>query len=313
MERRALIGAALAAPVLLGSGEGADRLTLYSPAPPGNPMHRLNEQFGASLAAAMPAPRVVPVALPDSVNRLAPLPADRRARHWPIVTTADFLLARHGRGPAWHAYPRACPDLYFVSRLYDVGVGISVWHDDICGAADLAGLRVAVPPRPSAVRLLAEALLSDGWGLAGKLTLVDMAPGGVAPAIAAGAVDATVWNLVVPGGAPSGMLGDVLPRTARFLPVDADAFDRIHAAHDFRVKPTAPAADRPPLIAFTQAIAAWDESDARTVRAMLDQIAAGTALPGFPTAPEAMRDWPALDEAAIHPAARDWYRARGAS
>lgn len=309
VERRTLLGALIAAPCLLGASDRAGQLTLYSPAPPDNPMHALNRKLGTSLAAVLPKqPEVVAMALPQSIHHLAPLPSAVRGWHWPIMTSADFLPARAGTGPEWHAYPRACPDLTFVSALYEVGFGISRWDAAIRTPADLAGKRIAVPPRPSAVRLLAEALLHDGWGLAGQVELIDMPPGQVAGAARAGAIDATAWNLMVPGG--PGMLDAALPPGARFLPVDAGALERIHAVHDFRLRTVDVGGQ--PLLSFAQALAAWEESDAATIRAVLGHLARGIGIAGFPQSPAAMRDWPALEPEAIHPAARAWYRAQGA-
>lgn len=304
VDRRTLLGGVIAAPFLTAAGAPAP-LMLYSPAPPDNPMHALNRRFGERLAAVLPSPpAVIAMALPQSIHHIAPMPPAVRGGHWPIMTSADFLPARAGTGPEWHAYPRACPDLYFVAALYEVGFGISVWDSAIRVPADLAGKRIAVPPRPSAVRLLAEALLDDGWGLAGRVGLIAMPPGEVADAARAGTIDATAWNLMVPGGPR--MLAGALPRDARFLPVDADALERIHAAHDFRLRTVAGGGQ--PLLSFAQALAAWEESDAATIRAVLDHLAHGTGIVGFPQSPAAMRDWPALEPEAVHPAARAWYR-----
>jgi hypothetical protein len=305
IDRRTLLGAIAVAPCLAGAAEPAPRLTLYSPAPPDNPMHALNRGFGDGLAPHLPvAPDVIAMPLPQSIHHIAPMEPARRAWHWPITTSADFLPARLGVGPDWHGYPRACPDLLFITALYEVGFGISVWDDKIRTAADLAGKRIAVPPRPSAVRLLAEALLFDGWGLGGQVTLVDRPPGG-----AVGGVDATAWNLVVPGS--GGLLSAGLPPTARFLPVDRDALERIHATHAFRLRLVISSGT--PLLSFAQALAAWAESDGATIGAVLDHVAARPDIPGFPQSLAAMRDWPALAEDAVHPTARDWYHRRASA
>lgn len=312
IERRDVLGALLAAPCLIGATERPTPLTLYSPAPPANPMHALNQRFGEGLGSVLaPPPEVIAMALPQSVHHVAPMSDAVRGWHWPIMTTVDFLPARLGTGPEWHAYPRACPDLYFLSTLYEVGFGISVWNDEIRLPADLAGKRIAVPPRPSAVRLLAEAVLHHGWGLAGKVTLVDLPPGRVRDAAREGAVDATAWNLQVPGEAGfGGLLDAALPEGSRFLPVDPDALELIHEAYSFRSRLVS-LPGLPPLLSFAQALAAWRESDAATIRAVLDHIASGAAVPGFPRSLTDMRSWPALRDDIIHPVAAAWYLERG--
>lgn len=311
--RRRLIGS-LAAMPLIGATDLREPLTLYSPAPPDNPMHAINLRLAASLARRItPSPKTIAMPLPQSVHHIAPMPRDRRAWHWPIMTTVDFLPARAGGGPGWHPYPRACPDLRFVAMLYDVGFGISVWNRAIRAPADLHGRRIAVPPRPSAVRLLAEALLNDGWGLANRIEWVDLSPAATIAAAQAGTIDATAWNLVLPDDAGfRAILDSRLPTDTRFLSVDADSLARIHAAHPFRLRRACLSENIPPLLSFAQSLAAWDEADGDTVRAVLDHLAAGPDIPGLPRTPAAMRNWPGLDAEAIHTAARDWYRTRGA-
>jgi hypothetical protein len=159
------------------------------------------------------------------------------------------------------------------------------------------------------VRLLAEALIADGWGLGDQVELVDMSAAGVGGAIRAGRIDATAWNLMVPGGA--GLLAGALPPGARFLQVTPEVLGRIHARQAFRLRLTT--GFGPPLLSFAQALAAWEESDAETIGGVLDYLARGDGPPGFPPSAAAMRDWPALDEAAIHPAALAWYRRRGSA
>lgn len=280
-------------------------LTLYSPAPATNPMHGLNLRFAGALGYALgTSVAVEAVALPESVNRLAALGRDARAAHWPIVTSADLMPARLGSGPPWHRYDRPSPDLRFLARLYDVGFGIAVPAMRDGGPEQLHGGRIGVPARPSAVRWMAELLLA-AWGLE-DVELVSMPPAQALPALREGSIHATAWNLVIPGG--TGLLAPGESFDLRFLPIDAATLARIDAAAPFT-----PAHSRigKGLLSFTQALTAWDESDADTIVTALDLLAAGLPIPGFPGDIAAMTDWPALDPAMLHPVAVEFYRKRG--
>ncbi|WP_350137833.1 ABC transporter substrate-binding protein [Parasphingopyxis sp.] len=288
-------------------------LVIYSPAPADNPLHALNTQLlalaeGDPLLAGMTVP---PMALPQSINSVADADPAERHRHWPIVTTADFRPARMGAGPDWHGYDRANGDLKFVAKLYDVGFGIQPFDDAIRSPGDLRGKRIGVPPRPSAVRWLSEALLGDGWGILDDVTLVDIVPPQIAEARAAGQIDATSWNLIVPK--PSGLEPVMGGCDARYLTVDDAALERINAASDFELALLPPHAGDVRPLSFAQALAAWDGSDPRRIEAMLARLAdRGSRFTGFPASIAEMRDWPGLREEEIHPVARAFWETRRA-
>jgi hypothetical protein len=290
-------------------------LTIYSPAPPTNPLHELNLQLVRAAAGFPGAPPVemTAMALPESINTIAAMRAAARPSHLPIVTSVDFRLAREGGGPSWHAYPRANRDLKFVARLYDVGFGILA-ASPISTPAHLRGKRIGAPPRPSAVRLLTETLLRDGWGVLDEVTLVDMSPPDVASAFASGAIDATSWNLVFPsltGFRP------ILPDLAgapsmRVLAVEEVALARVNSANTFKLELARFLPEAPPLLSFAQALAAWDDTDPAQIRALLACIAArGADYAGLPDDIASMARWPDLSVADIHPAARAFYALRG--
>lgn len=291
------------------------KLTIYSPAPPTNPMHKLNLALAGAAVGhpSLDALNIPPLALPQSITNVASEPPTERAAYWPIVTTVDFALARAGAGPDWHGYPRPCPDLKFVSRLYDVGFGISLWDGPADDYRSLRGKRIAVPPRPSAVRLMTEVLLRDGWDILDDVTLVDMVPPAIADAKAAGEVDGTSWNLVVP--CASGyrtMLPDDLVTSGHFVPVDEGALLRINGAHPFTLALSLLLDGVPPLLSFAQALAAWNESDPAQITAMLEFIEAkGGSLPGYPRSSKEMAAWPGLTGKEVHPVARAFFGARG--
>ena len=298
----------------VGSGK-LPGLTIYSPAPPTNPMHRLNLELAGAAAyhLSLAVLDIPPLALPQSITSIASRTPAERAAFWPIVTTVDFPLARAGSGPEWHGYPRACPDLKFIATLYDVGFGIALWDEPVDDPQDLRGKRIAAPPRPSAVRLMTEVLLRDGWNILDDVTLVDMAPPAIAAAKAAGEIDGTSWNLVVPGvEGHKAMLPADLVAPGSFIPVDGAALGRINDASPFTLAHSLLLDEAPPLLSFAQALAAWDESDAGQIGAMLEFIEAkGRALPGYPYCAREMATWPGLTAEAVHPVARAFYAARG--
>lgn len=324
LDRRTLLSRALALPAgvwLSGlpgpaiAGGGGDGLTIYSPAPAQTSLHRLNLLLGEAAAGhpGLPPLDVPPLALPASVNSVADLPPAERAHHWPIVTTIDFAMARSGTGPAWHRYPRASGDLKFACLLYDTGFGIATWGEPLTGPEQLRGKRIAAPPRASAVRLMTEILLRDGWDMTDAVTLVPMSPAEVPAARAAGAIDGTSWGLV--GPTPDGhrsMLPHDPADPLHYIAVDPAVVERVNARHSFTWRLTSLLDGAPPLLSFAQGLAVWDESDPAQIRAMLELIEThGKDLPGFARSAKEMADWPGLVSEHLHPAAAAFYRSRG--
>jgi|GEM_PF-1469135 len=323
VSRRTLLGTLAAAPLAACAARNipptlaADlmSLTIYSPAPPNNPLHALNLQLLQAAAGnpALAGLEMIPVALPASINRIAAMGEERPA-HLPIVTTVDFRPARAGTGPEWHGYSQANQGLKFVSTLYDIGFGIQPFDLAITEPAQLRGKRIAAPPRPSAVRLLTETLLRDGWGILDEVELVDMVPPQIAGAINEDAIDATSWNLVVPGQLGFVPMIPALPgvEAVRFLPVSEEALARINAANPFTSALHSLRAGDPPLISFAQALAAWDDGDPAQIRALLGWLADhGNAYSGFPDGVAVMRDWPDLQPEEVHSVAASFYEERG--
>lgn len=287
-------------------------VTIYSPASPATPLHALNLRFAEAAAGAPGASRIeMPaVALPESVNRILAMDAVARRTHLPIMTTTDFLPARLGAGPSWHGYPQASGDLKFVAKLYDVGFGLYVMNPRVAGPDDLRGRRIGAPARPSAVRLLAETLLGDGWGVIDDVELVDMTPPEAVAALKSGAIDATAWNLALPTGSA---FRPILPiEGGRYLGVDEAALARLHDANSFRLGFVDMPGGGTPLLSFAQSLAAWDATPPETVNALLvgvERFAAGA--PALPGDAAAMIDWPGLAAAHIHPTALEFYCNRG--
>lgn len=294
-------------------------LTIYSPAPPQIMLHAHNAEMGQLLEAceAFGTVTTPPVALPDSINRINALPADQRPYHLPIVTTLDFETARHATAPDWHGYERANEDLVFVASLYDVAFGVLVFDPAIQSPADLAGKRIAVPPRPSSVRWLSEALLDDGWGILDEVELVDMLPPDLPAAIAEGRIDATSWNIM--SETREGFLPLIPPlmdqKGAHWLNVDVETAAAINAASPFTTESVSVAAGRirsasagptedVSLLSFRQSLAAWADTPDAVVTEILTCLSA--ASPAYGSAGGFHKDWmkwPALTEDAVHPAA----------
>jgi hypothetical protein len=142
------------------------------------------------------------------------------------------------------------------------------------------GPRIGVPPRPSSVRVLTEALLRDGYGILDEVELVDLRPDEVTP----DRVDATSWNLLLHGSVP------LLPNLrGHWLPVDEGAVAAINRRNPFKL-------DRIPalnLLSFKQGLAAWNGTEDSVVTSLLQRL------------PEATLDWPALSSDHRHRAAVD--------
>lgn len=273
------------------------KLTLYSPAPPFTRLHALNVEFGDLLAKAGLDTEVIPVALPDSINHISALPADERAWRLPIVTIADLVPAIRCSGPDWHAYARACPDLKLLASLYDVAFGVTVRDGVIERPEDLSGHGIYCPPRPSSVRLLSEALVETGWGLAGKASFVDAMPTDLGPAVGRGQLKATSWNITTLEGAtttPNNRLMNM-----HFLPVDAETLDRLNRTLHFEIGRCE--VDGVPLLAFRQGIAVWEETPADVAETILQALSSRNEGPFFSTS-EALAAWPGLPDQNRHTA-----------
>ncbi|MFC3052870.1 ABC transporter substrate-binding protein [Kordiimonas pumila] len=303
----------------------AKPLVIYSPAPPSNMLHMLNLQL-VDVAAKCPALEdvtVIPVPLPDGINDINELDEHEKQYHLPIVTTVDFLPARTKTGPGWHGYTKASADLMFVSVLYDIGFGVLVFDSEIKNPNDLKGKKIGVPPRASSVRMLSEALLRDGWGILDDVELVDIAPPNVQKALEAGEIDATTWNFVRRNGDSyiSLLPGLLEMEASHWLEVDREAVSAINKHNPFVVGVSVMGAEKESgtgalndiqMVSFTQALAAWEKTDAVTVRALLgcihNQLGQYDALPQEQAG---MLKWPGLDLGHLHPAAAAFYRLHG--
>lgn len=292
-------------------------LTIYSPAPPGIMLHTHNTEFGAMLRECQVDNKVVPLALPQSINQFGDMPAENKKTHLPIVTTIDFLPAVHQGGPEWHAYDKANADLKFVASLYNVAFGVLAFDESIVSPDDLKGKKIGAPPRASAVRVYTEALLRDGWGVIDDVEIVDIAPPDLPAAVANGEIDATTWNIAtMTMDGLHAVAPQLLEREgAHWLRVDRNVVAAINAANDFRIESafveTARGSETE-LLSFRLALAAWEATPDETVSAILGcmdsaDVSSGVLLKDV----RQMGYWPGLATDYIHPAAVEFYRTRG--
>ncbi len=298
------------------TGVSDPALTIYSPAPPTIMLHRHNAAFGELLAACGIENTVVPLALPQSINRAASMTGEEKKNDLPIVTTIDFLPAVEQGGPQWHAYDRANSDLKFVASLYDVVFGVLAFNENITSPSDLKGKRIGAPPRPSAVRLYTEALLQDGWGIIDDVEIIDMRPPDLADAIANKTIDATTWNLISisEGGLEAMAPGLLDVEGARWIAVGEASVRAINAANVFKVENTRienPEGEETGLLSFRQALAAWDATPNETVSAILACMEQDDASNIFPSVASEMAHWPDLAQKNVHAAALEFYSQRG--
>ena len=297
------------------------QLTLYSPAPPSNHLHRVNVEFGERLQEHTRwSVDVAPIAEPGSLERAAALSADLRPLHLPILVQPNVLPALRGGGPEWHAYAPH-PRLRFLATLYETGVGLLCTHPAIRSRADIKGRRIGVVRRPSSVRVMIEALLRDGWGLIDDVTIVD-APGSSTTALLReGAIDATFMNFVVPTADGSGRLLAAAEAYAgsRWLNIDADVIARMNAANSFQADLiTLPNCGFEVLdgrddghvaqLNFRQALMAWDDTPAEVVQSIMECIA-GDAPSAASLARRAFM--PGLRAEEMHEGARAFFGAHG--
>ena len=275
-------------------------LIIYSPAPATTRLHALNEAFGQLLAKGGIANKVIAVALPDAINQIANLPPDERMLHLPIITPIDLLPAINKNGVEWHAYNRRNSDLKFVASLYDVAFGLTAFSANIKIPDDLRGKRIAVPPRPSSVRIYSEALLFDAWGLEGDVELIDMPPPKVLDAVKAGDIDATTWNITTLEGTETiAALPWVANHAdAHWIAVDDEVARRINQQNDFIVE-TMMLGDVQ-LLSFRQGLAVWQETPDEIIRQIIDILTASKGGQLYHQMSD-LRHWPEIDGKLLHP------------
>lgn len=296
-----------------------DDITIYSPAPMGTMLHEHNVALGDILGACDLARniRVIAMALPDSINVINQLDIAEKPYHLPIVTTLDFKTAIEGNAPEWHGYHGKSSDLRFVTSLYDVAYGLLVVDPSIRSPADLAGKRIAVPARPSAVRWFTEVLLRDGWDSLDQVTLVDIAPPNVPAAIASGEIDVVAWNIM--SETPDGfrpLLPMVLNNNdAHWLDVDLETVAAINAANSFKTeRTTVPlgniigvdglAGVSANLLSFRQALAAWTSTPDDVISEIVQCLSRADLPFGADAAfVDKQFNWPELKDSEIHSAA----------
>ena len=276
------------------------RVVIYSPAPVVTPLHKANaELVNAVDASDTLSAGIVAMPLPDSINAINALAPQDKALHLPIVTTVDFLPAIHRAGPGWHAYDRTNTDLKMASALYDVAFGVVAIEGQISFPEHLRGKKIGVPPRPSSVRLLTEALLRDGWGILDAVDLVDLPPSAVADALSSGRVNATTWNLLTftPGTLAPAIPGLLQMPGAHWIDVDDRAVARINATNPFKISQSqvrsdrtgAPGARDATLLSFKQGLAVWSTTPDDIVIEILERLAARS---GGGLSPSDMADRP---------------------
>ena len=295
-----------------------DEVVIYSPAPSQIMMHAHNVELGDTLRACGIAKniRVIPVALPDSINQINTLDASVKPYHLPIITTLDFKTAIEGNAPDWHGYTEKNPDLRFVASLYDVAFGLFAVRETIQSPADLAGKRIAVPARPSAVRWFTEALLRDGWRILDRVTLIDMVPPEVPAAIARGEVDVVAWNIM--SETPAGYR-PLLPMIfsfpgAHWLDIDLTTVEAINSANPFKTEQVVIRSDSvigvsgqrgktAQLLSFRQGLAAWNSTPDELITAIANCMAQADFGFGSGLAfADRQFSWPHLSPSDVHPA-----------
>ena len=296
-------------------------ITIYSPVPASIMLHKYNENIAQAINQCDDGltAKVIAVPLPDSINRISALPEQVKRHQLPIVTVVDLLPSITQTGPEWHLYSKANDDLKLIASLYDVAFGMLTIDPAIRSPVDLKGKSIGVPPRPSSLRVLSEALLRDAWNILDDIELVDIRPPEVVAALKSGRIDATTWNITYIG---KGVITPLLPRllqfpTTHWLYTDENVAEAINSANPFQigllhnVDGKDEAGRKMPLLSFKLGIAAWDGTEENIIKSLLRCLVDGRhELTGMPTDIDAMLDWPGLTPGILHPAALKFYQER---
>lgn len=276
---------------------------------------------------------VTSLALPESVNRLSDVTPESRASHLILVNHFDFLCAVEQKGPDWHSYDRANTDLKFVANLFGAGIGFLTANPTIKSPDDIIGKCIAVLPRPSAIRAIAEIVLRDGWGILDQVELVDdqLAPGSEGNADSK--VDVHVVTTIETNGGyklvaplPSGS-----DPSLNWVEIDERTIDRMTVASgvtfDRLIHPLLKDCAIPPfdqgtqleagLVRFDQGLSAWNDAAPDFVAELLGLLVAEANrwvkdTGGVPFDVERLRNWAPLDDSYIHEGAKQFYPNYGA-
>lgn len=134
--------------------------------------------------------------LPERLNVFAYQSDEARNGSFIGVSSVDQRMAMEKRGPDWHTYVTAFPDLRFVGATIRFAHGLVTLDDTIRSASDLAHKRVGLVERPSSLRALQETVLINAWGIYDKITVREYLPGMMAGALERGEVDVMFMPVV---------------------------------------------------------------------------------------------------------------------
>jgi hypothetical protein len=309
-------------------------IEFYSPAPEHTETHRYNVALADLITesdAAMTA-SATSLALPDSVNRLSDVAPDSKATQLVLVNHFDFLCAVEQKGPDWHSYDRANTDLKFVANLFGSGIGFLTADPTIKSPNDLVGKRIAVLPRPSAVRAIAEIVLRDGWGILDQIELLDDRSASGSEASVSGSFDVRVVTTIEiqRGYKLVSTLSEGNDPSVNWIDVDDRAIDRMTAAtgvtfdrlihpplRDGAIVPSDQGAQpEVGLVRFDEGLSAWDGTAPGVVAELLGLLIAegshwGESTGGMPFDAKRLRNWSPLDDSYIHQGAKQFYSDNG--
>lgn len=260
------------------------------------------------------------LALPDSINQMSNYPESLKCNKIVLINSFDYVAAIKQSGPEWHSYQRPNSDLRFVANLYRAAVGIASLDPKIANPLDLKGKRIAVPPRPSAVRVLIEALLRDGWGILNDVELVDSHPAQVSDRLNRGEIDATACESVLEtaDGYEVTSSSSMKHMAFEWIEVESSAVDQMNSSHGggFKRSPVCRNDTEVGLLNFDQGLSAWQCTEPEVVFQILNVLISrgiewANRTGGVPFAIERMIDWPDLTNLTLHEGANQFYRNYG--
>ena len=127
--------------------------------------------------------------LPERLNVFADQSKESRSGAFISVSSVDQKMAMEKKGPYWHAYVTAFPDLRFVGATIRLAHGLVTLDNTIQSAQDLTGKRVGLVMRPSSLRVLQEIVLVNAWDIYDQIRVKEYSPGDMSDALDQGEVD----------------------------------------------------------------------------------------------------------------------------
>ena len=262
--------------------------------------------------------------LPERLNIFADQSKESRSGAFISVSSVDQKMAMEKKGPYWHVYVTAFPDLRFVGATIRLAHGLITLDNAIQSIKDLTGKRVGLVMRPSSLRALQEIVLINAWDIYDQIRVQEYSPDDMSDALDQGEVDIVFMPVI------REVNGKLLPihldiNRSDIHWISLSTQDVIAATKNTPVLAerivlplSATSADNYEEVGLITFDVAWFTFASTPDDVVYDflQAARHVCSPKQPNCPglsvERLLRWPQLETRLIHPGAQRFYKEQGA-